>query len=184
MTLPTITRQVGRPVFGRDAAGYHRSRPDYPEWVYQTLCSHCGLGPRAATFEIGPGTGIVTGRLLSLGAKPLIAVEPDPRLANFLRSNNPDSALNVIVSAFEGAVLEPSAFNLGVSGTAFHWLEEDAALAKIALLLRPGGWWAAFFWKGKTAIESRSDSGGVAICLGDDSVPWVSASCPSGRPCR
>jgi SAM-dependent methyltransferase len=145
MSAPGIAKQLGRQLFGLDPAAYHRSRPDYPEWVYQTLRARCGLGPGSATFEIGAGTGIVTRRLRALGAKPLIAVEPDPRLAEFLQSNNPDPALNVIVSAFEDAVLKHSAFDLGVSGTAFHWLEEDAALAKIALLLRPGGWWAAFW---------------------------------------
>jgi SAM-dependent methyltransferase len=97
------------------------------------------------TFEIGAGTGRATRRLLDLGAEPLIAVEPDPRLADFLRRHNSDPALNVIVSAFEDAVLEPSVFDLGVSGTAFHWVEEEAALTKIALLLRPGGWWATFW---------------------------------------
>jgi hypothetical protein len=155
MSAPGISKQVGRQVFGRDPAGYHGSRPDYPEWVYQTLCSRCGLGPNAATFEIGAGTGLATRHLLCLGAKPLIAVEPDPRLASYLRSNNPDPALNVVVSAFEDADLEHSAFDLGVSGTAFHWVEEDAALAKIALLLRHGGWWAAF-WN-VFGDEGRSD---------------------------
>jgi len=29
-----------------------------------------------------------------------------------------------------------------VSFTAFHWLDEDSALVKIASLLRPSGWWA------------------------------------------
>jgi hypothetical protein len=32
-----------------------------------------------------------------------------------------------------------------VSATAFHWLDEDPALVKIASLLRPGGWWAAIW---------------------------------------
>jgi SAM-dependent methyltransferase len=113
--------------------------------VYQTLGSRCGLGAGARIFEIGAGTGTATRRLLDLGAERLIAVEPDPRLADFLRRNNPDPALNVIVSAFEDAVFKHTTFDLGVSGTAFHWVEEDRALAKIALLLRPGGWWAAFW---------------------------------------
>jgi SAM-dependent methyltransferase len=83
--------------------------------------------------------------MLDLGANPLIAVEPDSRLAEFLRKNNPDPALTVIISAFEDADLEECAFDLGVSATSFHWLEEDAALKKIARLLHPGGWWAAFW---------------------------------------
>jgi SAM-dependent methyltransferase len=143
--LRIIPRQVGRRAFGHDPAGYHESRPDYPEWVYQTLRSRCGLDPGAATFEVGAGTGTATHRLLDLGAEPLIAVEPDARLADFLRANNPGPALRIVVSTFEDVELEVSAFDLGVSATAFHWLEERAALRKVARLLRPGGWWAAFW---------------------------------------
>ncbi len=145
MPAPRIAKQVGRRAFGLDPANYHSSRPDYPEWVYQTLHSRCGLGHGAVTFEVGAGTGTTTRRLLDLGADPLIAVEPDARLADFLRTNNPDRALKVLVSAFEDVELEESAFDLGVSATAFHWLEEDAALRKIARLLHPGGWWAALW---------------------------------------
>jgi hypothetical protein len=143
--LPRIAKHAGRHVFGLDPAGYHRARPDYPEWVYQTLRSRCGLGPGTPTFEVGAGTGIATRRLLGLGAGPLIAVEPDARLSDFLLTNNPDAALTVLASTFETAELETSSFDLGISATAFHWLEEDAALRKVARLLRPRGWWAAFW---------------------------------------
>ena len=115
MPAPRIAKQVGRRAFGLDPANYHSSRPDYPEWVYQTLHSRCGLGHGAVTFEVGAGTGTTTRRLLDLGADPLIAVEPDARLADFLRTNNPDRALKVLVSAFEDVELEESAFDLGVS---------------------------------------------------------------------
>lgn len=144
MTPPTeLSRLFGRQAFGENPAAYHNVRPAYPEWVYETLVSQCGLRPGAAVFEIGPGTGKATRRLLDLGARPLAAIEPDQRLADFLRGNNPDSALQVIAAPFEEAVLEEAAFDLGVSATAFHWLDEDLALVKIAGLLRPGGWWAA-----------------------------------------
>ncbi|KGM31782.1 class I SAM-dependent methyltransferase [Inquilinus limosus] len=144
--LPSrLAREAGRQAFGADPANYHTARPDYPDWVFGTLRSHCALGAGTATFEIGAGTGKATRRLLDLGARPLVAVEPDPRLAEFLRTANPDPALTVQVSAFEDAVLDQAAFDLGVSATAFHWLDEEAALAKIARLLRPGGWWAAFW---------------------------------------
>lgn len=137
-----IDRAKGRVAFGSDPAGYHAARPVYPDWVFETLHQRCGLKDGAAIFEIGPGTGIATRRLLDFGANPLIAIEPDQRLAAYLRSRNPDQALVVAVSTFEEAALPEAAFDLGVSATAFHWLEEETALAKIARLLRPGGWWA------------------------------------------
>ncbi|MDK1373427.1 MULTISPECIES: class I SAM-dependent methyltransferase [unclassified Sinorhizobium] len=149
-----LARQFGRQAFGENPASYHSSRPEYPDWVYHTLCSRCGLGSNTRTFEIGAGTGTATRRLLDLGADPLTAIEPDRRLAGFLRKHNPDNALNVLAAAFEEAILDEEAFDLGVCATAFHWLDEDAALVKVARLLRPGGWWAA-----------------VWNVFGDDSLP-------------
>ncbi|MCA1440392.1 class I SAM-dependent methyltransferase [Ensifer sp. IC4062] len=143
MTAPRPAREYGRQAFGENPARYHSSRPRYPEWVYATLASRCGLRSNAAVFEIGAGTGIATRRLLEIGADPLIAIEPDRRLADFLRANNPHKALQVVVAPFEDASLDERGFDLGVCATAFHWLDEDSALAKIAGLLRPGGWWAA-----------------------------------------
>jgi phospholipid N-methyltransferase len=79
-----LDRHFGRIAFGGDAAGYDAIRPAYPDWVYQVLCERCGLGTGTATFEIGAGTGTATRRLLELGADPLIAIEPDARLAAYL----------------------------------------------------------------------------------------------------
>jgi SAM-dependent methyltransferase len=123
--------------------------------VYDALIARCGLRRNVAVFEIGAGTGTATRRLLELGADPMVAIEPDQRLANFLSANNPDKALSVMVSSFEDAVLEKEAFDLGVSATAFHWLDEPSALAKIATLLRPGGWWVAV-WN-EFGDDSRPD---------------------------
>lgn len=142
MKEPFIDRKFGRKSFGVDPGGYHAVRPAYPEWVFEILCERCGLAHNAVTFEIGAGTGTATRRLLDLGANPLVAVEPDERLAVFLRETIRDEALTVIVSPFEEAVLQEASFDLGVSATAFHWLNEDLALTKVANLLRPGGWWA------------------------------------------
>lgn len=137
-----VDRSFGRRAFGANPAAYHAARPAYPDWVFTTLVERCGLTHGKSVFEIGPGTGTATRRLLDLGSKPLIAVEPDPSLVAYLRQANRDEALKVIVSTFEDAVLGESNFDLGVCATAFHWLEEDTALDKVAHLLRPGGWWA------------------------------------------
>lgn len=136
-----IDRQYGRIAFGSDPEGYHAVRPAYPEWVYETLCDHCGLAQGTAAFEIGAGTGTATRRLLALGANPLVAIEPDERSAEFLRRTVGDEALTVVTLPFEDAQLCQASFDLGICATAFHWLNEDQALAKVAGLLRPGGWW-------------------------------------------
>lgn len=141
MRESSIHQTFGRVAFGLDPAGYDAARPMYPDWVFDFLRERCGLVPNTVTFEIGAGTGKATRRLLELGANPLVAVEPDERLAAFLRETIPDEALTVVVAPFEDAVLQKASFDLGLSATAFHWLDEDFALARVAELLRPGGWW-------------------------------------------
>lgn len=142
MSTPVIDKSFGREAFGLDPACYDAARPTYPEWVYETLAERCGLRSGAATFEIGAGTGIATRRLLELGANPLIAVEPDKRLADFLETALPNAGLTVVQGSFEDAGLPQASFDLGFCATAFHWLEEEPALKKVADLLKPGGWWA------------------------------------------
>lgn len=136
-----LPRSFGRAAFGADPATYDSVRPAYPDWVFDELVERGALRPGTVTFEIGAGTGIATRALLTRGAHPLTAIEPDPRLAAFLRSGCP--AAHVRVAAFEDCPLDHAAFDLGFCATAFHWLEEDRALAKIAGALKPGGWWAA-----------------------------------------
>ncbi len=144
--LRDLTQAEGRNAFGADPANYDSARPRYPDWVFETLQSRCGLGPETATFEVGPGTGLPTERLLELGAAPLVAIEPDARLAAFLsRKLTGHRALSVINTPFEDAPLEDGRFALGTSATAFHWLDQRAGLAKVARALRPGGWWAAWW---------------------------------------
>src|SRR5262249_10190409 len=130
-----------RRLFGGDPAAYDRGRPDYPSRVYEILTARCGLRSGAATLEIGPGSGLATRRLLALGADPLVAVEPDERLAAYLseRLRAEGHSIDLRVEAFEEAALGASSFDLVVSATAFHWLDQPVALAKAGRILRCGG---------------------------------------------
>jgi SAM-dependent methyltransferase len=143
--MAQIPITTGRRAFGDDPAAYGAARPDYPDGLYQRLVARCGLGPGSAVFEVGPGTGIATRRLLALGAAPLVAIEPDRRLADYLRGTVGDLALRVVDAAFEDAALEPAAFDLGAAATSFHWLEQAPALARVWSALKPGGWWAMWW---------------------------------------
>ncbi|MDO3641632.1 bifunctional 2-polyprenyl-6-hydroxyphenol methylase/3-demethylubiquinol 3-O-methyltransferase UbiG [Mucilaginibacter sp. L3T2-6] len=137
----TINREFGRSAFGSDPAAYHAARPSYPDWVFEMLVERGCLAGGTRTFEIGAGTGIATRRLLELGADPLVVIESDNRMAQYLAASMPEAALEIYTVPFEEAELPEGVFDFGFSATAFHWLDEPVALQKIARLLKPGGWW-------------------------------------------
>jgi SAM-dependent methyltransferase len=147
LVMGEINRVEGRRAFGLNPAGYDRARPEYPSELYELLRERCGLRPRTRTFEIGPGTGLATKRLLQLGADPLIVVEPDERLADYLRNalGEACSRVEIKVVSFEDVILPFESFDLGVAATVFHWLDRETALQKITRALRPGGWWAMWW---------------------------------------
>lgn len=142
-----LPRTAGRRAFGANPAVYDMARPGYPPSIYAVLERRCGLGAGARVFEIGAGTGIATRELVRRGAREVVVVEPDPRLARYLarRFGSRRGDVSIRAEPFESVDLPLKSFDLGVSATAFHWLDEDLALRKVARLLRPGGWWAAFW---------------------------------------
>lgn len=175
-----MARSAGRSAFGGDPASYHAIRPAYPDWVYETLCGRCGLRAGAAVFEVGAGTGTASERLLALGARPLLAIEPDPRMAGHLRERIASSELRVVLDAFEDADLPSGAFDLGVAATSFHWVEPGGGQAKALRLLKPGGWWA-MVWNvfGDAARADPFHEATVGL-LGGETSP--SAGAPGGPP--
>jgi SAM-dependent methyltransferase len=143
--MEPIPLNDGRRLFGNDPKAYDEARPGYPDILYKRLMTRCRLRQGSSVFEVGPGTGFATKRLLTLGASPLRAIEPDPRLAAFLRETIGTPSLEIERTSFEEATLPQAAFDLGVAATSFHWLEQASALAKAYRSLKPGGWWAMWW---------------------------------------
>ncbi len=143
---PTISREEGARLFGQDPAGYGTARPPYPEGVYELLVSRCGLRQGCRVLDIGAGAGAVEPRLARLGVAEVVAVEPDARLAGYLAGEAARQGwpVRVVTERFEDAALE-GPFDMVVSATAFHWVDPEPGLRKVAGLLRPGGW-LALWW--------------------------------------
>lgn len=137
-------RSEGRVLFGANPAGYDSARPGHAERVYELLAERCGLAPGTAVLEVGPGTGQATRRLLALGAEPLVAVEPDPALAAYLRESFGER-VEIMETVLEEAELASEAFAVAAAASSFHWIDESTGLAKLRAALRPGGW-AAVWW--------------------------------------
>lgn len=172
--MPELTIEDGRRAFGADASNYDSARPEYPARVYALLRERCGLRPGVRTFEVGPGTGLATRRLIEAGASPLFAVEPDARLVAKLAEKTPGAT--IVNTTFEDAALATGTFDLGCAATSFHWMDQRVALTKVAALLKPGGWWA--MWWNVFGDPEREDA------FHDATVGLLSgmASSPSWRP--
>lgn len=144
LSRQTLQRDEGRHLFGLDPSGYESGRPDYPSFVYDDLRDRCCLAPGTQVLEVGPGTGIVTRHLLSAGAG-VVAVEPDPSLASYLRGAHQMDDLEIIGTTLEAAELDQGRFDLAVAATSFHWVDQRQGLQKLSDSVRSGGW-IALWW--------------------------------------
>lgn len=145
-----IDAQEGRALFGSDPRNYNDIRPPYPEQIYDFLLTTGALRANTSTLEIGAGNGLATRRLLDFGANPLTVVEPDTRFAPLLMSLSKlyKAKLRIIAASFEEAALPHSHYDLVAAATSFHWIQPSIGLAKVAAVLKPGGyvalWWHVF----------------------------------------
>jgi SAM-dependent methyltransferase len=133
-------RLRGRSSFDDIAEIYDRVRPGYPAGIIADLATLAGIGDGARVLEIGCGTGQLTVPLLDLGAA-VTAVELGARLAKIAAGKTGASGAlaEIVLADFDTWAGPRARFDLVVSATAFHWLDPDTRLTRIAELLRPGG---------------------------------------------
>jgi SAM-dependent methyltransferase len=132
--------------FGRRAAEYDRSRPEYPSAAIDLATARLGLDADSEVLDLGAGTGKLT-RLIAQRFARVTAVEPDPSMRALL-SQATDCYLALEGSA-EAIPLADRSVDAVFVGQAFHWFDTDAALPEIARVLRPRGglvliwteWW-------------------------------------------
>jgi hypothetical protein len=89
--------------FGGNPQAYEAARADYPARLFKLIRARCAIGPMTRAFEIGPGTGKATRPILDVGLGSLIGVEPDARLAAYLRKELADPRLRLVEATFEAA---------------------------------------------------------------------------------
>jgi SAM-dependent methyltransferase len=146
--LPAAAQRAdAQRLYGADPVGYELGRPDDPDRVYEVLVERCCVSAGTTVLEIGPGTGRATRRLAVIGAR-VVAVEPDPALAAYLRDTICGPATEVVEGTFETVPLDDEAFDVAVAAMSFHWVDQDIALPKLVRILKPGGaialWWTLF----------------------------------------
>jgi SAM-dependent methyltransferase len=132
-------RERLRETFDEVAELYDRSRPGYPDAVFDDLVGAALLGPGSRVVEIGPGTGQAT-RPLAERELEVTAVELGSRLAAVARRNLAGfPAVQVVEADVETWTPQRAGFDAVAAFTAFHWLDPATRYSTAAALLRPLG---------------------------------------------
>jgi SAM-dependent methyltransferase len=134
-----VTREQ-RTVFGEVAADYERTRPGYPDELFDIVMRFGELAPGDRALEIGAGTGKATRGFVGRGLD-VTALEPSPGMAGQLRRTH----ANVIESTFEDWSLAALAFRLVFAAQSWHWVGGADRAARAARALGSGGT-IALFW--------------------------------------
>jgi len=134
--------------FDTVAGAYDRGRPSYPTAAVGWL-----IGPDQKTvLEVGAGTGKLTEQLVALG-HDVHATDPSSVLLGVLTDRL--TGVRTSVARAEELPLLDGSVDVVVCAQAFHWFDQEAALAEFARVLRPGGH-LALAWNTR-----------------DEKVPWV-----------
>ena len=142
------TNSTGMAAVALRALGKTAEADDAVAW----LIEHLRIEPGRQVVDLAAGTGKLT-RLLAPAGADLIAAEPVAGMRETFRTilaNVP-----IIASTAEQLALRDASLDAVTIAQAFHWFDEDRAIAELARAVRPGGR-VALVWNAR-----------------DRSVPWV-----------
>lgn len=122
--------------FGAQAAAYERGRPSYPPEAIDWLLSGQPGWAARDVLDLGAGTGKLTTRLVERGLN-VVAVDPIAEMLEVLRSALPDTP--ALLGTAEHIPLPEDSVDAVLVAQAWHWFDQDRALAEIQRVLRPGG---------------------------------------------
>jgi SAM-dependent methyltransferase len=153
--------------FGAAARAYNAHRPRYPDQLIDDLLMQ---NPKAV-LDVGAGTGIASEQLLARGAN-VLAVEPDPRMADVARGKS----VPIEIGTFESWDPAGRRFDLVVFGQSFHWVNPNIALPKVHRLLSNGGRLALMWNRLSPTHPTDSDLAEIYRDYIDPSTPLFGSS--------
>jgi SAM-dependent methyltransferase len=142
--------------FGAQALDYDRYRPQYPESVFDDIVEVSGLSAGSEMIEIGTGTGIATEPLVRRGFS-ITGIEPSSEMAALAQAKLGDRG-SVFVGRFEDYAAS-CPVQLVAAFNAWHWVDPEVGVNRVAELLAPGGclalvWTEVLSW-GEDPFENR-----------------------------
>lgn len=139
------SNQPLRTIFDDGAALYDAVRPGYPDELIEDVVSLSGMPEGGRVLEIGCGTGQATLPFARRGYAMLCLDAGRNMAALAAEKCRPYPNVRVLPVSFEDWPLEPAAFDLVISATAFHWISPEIGYSKAVSALRNDGALAVFW---------------------------------------
>lgn len=156
---------TARSVFDRAASEYDTARPSYPARLFEELEHRTGALAGRLVLDCGAGTGIASRQLVARGAR-VVSLDIGEEMLRRALARSPQS--DCLLADGNQMPVRPATIDLTTFAQSWHWFDQQAATAEVARVLKPGGYWAAWWNRAKA-----------------DGEPWfdqyqdlVSSSCP------
>lgn len=124
------------------AEDYDAARPSYPDGLYQALEEAAGPLAGKLVLDVGAGTGISTRQLSARGARA-VAMDIGERMLRRAQARSPQSCF--LIADGTAAPLRDGCADVACFAQSWHWFTGGRAAREIARVLRPGGYWAAWW---------------------------------------
>src|SRR5580658_304884 len=125
-------------------ASHYDKRADYSYDAIKELVSATGCVPQKPVAEVGAGTGKLTKELLKHGLT-VKSVEPNDAMREIGIKNTRGKTVTWSVGTGEATGLLTRSAQAVFFGSSFNVVDQRAALAEVARILMPRGWFACMW---------------------------------------
>jgi len=144
--MPSDDRAASRSIFDPAAREYDAARPSYPAALFDELEAEAGPLAGRLVLDWGAGTGISGRQLAERGAR-VVLLDVGEQMLRFARARDPRSPC--VLADGNRMPIAAACAELTTFAQSWHWFARPAAQAEVARVLRPGGYWAAWWSRAK-----------------------------------
>ena len=145
---------VTRSVFDNAASEYDAARPSYPPALFDEMQRRTGRLAGRLVLDWGAGTGIASRQLAAHGAR-VVSLDIGEQMLRKALARSPQS--DCVLADGNRMPVRAAAADLTTFAQSWHWFDHRAAAAEVARVLKPGGYWAAWWNRAKAHGEPWFD---------------------------
>ena len=142
-------------VFDEAASHYDAARPSYPPALFDELETRTGSLAGQLALDWGAGTGIASRQLAERGAT-VISLDIGEQMLRRALARSPQSAC--VLADGNHMPVRSASVALTTFAQSWHWFDQELATAEAARVLRPGGFWAAWWNRAHAHGEAWFDA--------------------------